>query len=203
MGLALGVGVVMRVHTMGMGSAAPADMAAYVEDEASAELVSEEAMPDGLLEKELVVEGAEGAASAGAEATGAFDADMDAGGAADADDLGAGGALLELFVSEGDLATNGGAFDGLAVESYVLAQDHPVVVMPSGEVLDIVEHDGGPGEIGPEWSEGLVCEALAYTPDGSESVDCSVFALPVSDDGIFAVSYGDDGRLYAARMRVS
>ena len=43
-------------------------------------------------------------------------------------------------------------------------------------------------------------EAEAFTEDGSDSVSCWVYRLPVSDDGLYVVRYVENGSCFAIRV---
>lgn len=117
-----------------------------------------------------------------------------------ADEGASGGAIEGDAAEPEELFTMGGAFDASGDPSYELAVTYPEVRLATGEVLLMEEHDGGPVIIEEKWVEQLVGEAEAFTKDGSDSVSCWVYRLPVSDDGLYVVRYVENGSCFAIRV---
>lgn len=117
-----------------------------------------------------------------------------------ADEGASGGAIEGDAAEPEELFTMGGAFDASGDPSYELAVTYPEVRLATGEVLLMEEHDGGPVIIEEKWVEQLVGEAEAFTEDGSDSVSCWVYRLPVSDDGLYVVRYVENGSCFAIRV---
>lgn len=117
-----------------------------------------------------------------------------------ADEGASGGAIEGDAAEPEELLTMGGAFDASGDPSYELAVTYPEVRLATGEVLLMEEHDGGPIIIEEKWVEQLVGEAEAFTEDGSDSVSCWVYRLPVSDDGLYVVRYVENGSCFAIRV---
>ncbi len=100
-----------------------------------------------------------------------------------------------------ELVASGGAFDVTTDPSYDLVVGHPVILLGGGKQLRVVWHDGEPAVIDGVWVEGLVAEAQACADDDEfDVVPCWVYALPVSEDGLYVVRYVEDGSYFAARM---
>ena len=142
--------------------------------------------------------------AAGAAAPEALSAEAVSGAAPEeklmADEGASGGAIEGDAAEPGELFTMGGAFDASGDPSYELAVTYPEVRLATGEVLLMEEHDGGPVIIEDKWVEQLVGEAEAFTEDGSDSVSCWVYRLPVSDDGLYVVRYVENGSCFAIRV---
>ena len=117
-----------------------------------------------------------------------------------ADEGASGGAIEGDAAEPEELFTMGGAFDASGDPSYGLAVTYPEVRLATGEVLLMEEYDGGPVIIEEKWVEQLVGEAEAFTEDGSDSVSCWVYRLPVSDDGLYVVRYVENGSCFAIRV---
>lgn len=100
-----------------------------------------------------------------------------------------------------ELVASGGAFDVTTDPSYDLVVGHPVILLGGGKQLRVVWHDGEPAVIDGVWVEGLVAEAQACADDDEfDVVPCWVYALPVSEDGLYVVRYVEDGSYFAARV---
>ena len=142
--------------------------------------------------------------AAGAAAPEALSAEAVSGAAPEeklmADEGASGGAIEGDAAEPEELFTMGGAFDASGDPSYELAVTYPEVRLATGEVLLMEEHDGGPVIIEDKWVEQLVGEAEAFTEDGSDSVSCWVYRLPVSDDGLYVVRYVENGSCFAIRV---
>ena len=142
--------------------------------------------------------------AAGAAAPEALSAEAVSGAAPEeklmADEGASGGAIEGDAAEPEELFTMGGAFDASGDPSYGLAVTYPEVRLATGEVLLMEEYDGGPVIIEEKWVEQLVGEAEAFTEDGSDSVSCWVYRLPVSDDGLYVVRYVENGSCFAIRV---
>jgi hypothetical protein len=100
-----------------------------------------------------------------------------------------------------ELVASGGAFDVTTDPSYDLVVGHPVILLGGGKQLRVVWHDGEPAVIDGVWVGGLVAEAQACADDDEfDVVPCWVYALPVSEDGLYVVRYVEDGSYFAARV---
>ena len=109
-----------------------------------------------------------------------------------------GGAFYDESLSQ--LTANGGALIDKDDPSYPYVTTYREIHLSTGEVLAVVEHDGSAVRIDTKWVEDLVGEAQAFTEDGTSSMTCWVYRLPVSDDGLYVVRYLEDGAYYAIRV---
>lgn len=161
----------------------------YEADESAVEVVDSDApivMQDSAPQAMQNAQSSESGSSSKAE---------ESGGASASD---SGGAFYDETL--GPLTANGGALIDKDDPSYPYVTTYREVHLSTGEVLAVVEHDGSAVRIDSKWVEDLVGEAQAFSEDGTSSMTCWVYRLPVSDDGLYVVRYLEDGAYYAIRI---